>query len=87
MKLLVTLTQASGKHMILPTIQLLRVDLVTILLLLLNPLITLLVVTTLVVGITLISLETRVRTATTITRTMRVGPRIATWSMAVMEKI
>ena len=87
MKLLVTLTQASGKHMILPTIQLLRVALVTRLLLLLTPLITLLVVTTLVVVITLISLETRVRTATAITRTVRAGPRTATWPMAVMEKI
>ena len=60
MKLLVTLTQASGKHMIFLTIQLLRVALVTRLLLLLTPLITLLVVTTLVVVITFIAFKTRV---------------------------
>ena len=54
-KLLIALAQASGKNMILPTIQLLRVTLITRLLLI--PLIILLVVTTLVVLIALIALE------------------------------
>ena len=73
MKLLVTLTYASGEDVILSTIQLLRVALITRLLLLLIPLIILLIVTTLVAMTTLISLEPRVRAATTVTRSMKVG--------------
>ena len=87
MKLVITFTQASSTNMILPTIQLLRVALITILLLLLTPLITLLVVTTLIAVISLISLESRARTTTAVTWTMKAGPRTATWAMTVLEKI
>ena len=59
--------------MILPTIQLLRVALITKLLLLFTPLIILPIVTTLVAVIVLISLESRARAATTVTRSMKVG--------------
>ena len=54
MKLLIALAQASGENMIVPTIQLLRVTLITRPLLI--PLIILLIITTLVVLITLIAL-------------------------------
>ena len=54
MKLLITLTQASGEDMILPTIQLLRIALITGRLLI--PLIILLIITTPVVLIALIAL-------------------------------
>ena len=57
-KLLITLAQTSGEHMILATIQLFWVTLVTRLLLI--SLITLLVITTLVVLVALIILKSRV---------------------------
>ena len=53
MKLLIALAQASGEDMILPTIQLLRVALITRLLLLLSPLMMPLIITTLVAMIAL----------------------------------
>ena len=56
-KILIALAQASGEDMILPTIQLLRVTLITRLLLLLIPL---LIITTLVALIALITLSTLV---------------------------
>ena len=58
MKLLIAFAQASGEDMILPTIQLLRVALVTRLLLI--PLIILLVITTLVVLVAMTILKPRV---------------------------
>ena len=56
MKLLIAFTQASGEDMVLPTVQLLRVALVTRLLLLL--LIPLVIITTLVALIALIAMST-----------------------------
>ena len=68
MKLLVTFTQTGGKNMILPTVQLLRVALITRLLLLI-PLTGLLMKATLIA----LTLETEIRTATAVTRTVRAG--------------
>ena len=75
MKLLIALAQTCGEDMVLPTIQLLRVALVTrLLLLLLTPL---MIITTLVALIALIAMsaliamKTRTGTASTVTRPMR----------------
>ena len=62
MKLLIALAQASGEDMILPTIQLLRVALVTRLLLLL--LISLMIITTLVALTALIAMSTLITVKT-----------------------
>ena len=67
--------------MILSTIQLLRVALITRLLLLLIPLITLLIITTFVV----VALKPGIWTTTAMTRTMRTGPRSAVRAMVALD--
>ena len=67
-KILIALAQASGEDMILTTIQLLWITLITRMLLLI-PLARLLIKTTLIA----LARETRIRSVTTITRTVRAG--------------
>ena len=66
MKLLIPLTQTCGEDVVLPAIQLFRLTLITGMLLLIT-LTRLLIKTTLIA----LALETGIRTATTITQTMR----------------